>query len=368
MFRAVTSASNIHRRLLCPGSEKLEAGLPDEDSIQSKEGDLLHAYDANPDLVRAVLKPNQQNLLRISEELDEIIFDLTREKFSITESEPFEEGRETTLIAMEGTDSETPGHCDRWRLYPALSLLIIIDKKFGFKEVTPASSNPQLRTYAIGGYEKWAPENIVVAITQPRLEYERRLTMACYTAKDIEFARAELSSIRAASRRDDAPLVPGEEQCRYCKAKLICKAYRAKVQEGMEIIPRVEGSVAKREESAAQSLALCTDDQLSHVLVAIKFAEFLKDAAREEGRKRVAAGRLTNWEVGKEKETNTITSPRIAIGLLAMGKFMTREEILDCSMEMHLGPIIEKHREKMMAQGKKCTWKDAKEQVHEALS
>jgi hypothetical protein len=47
MSRALTSASNLFRRQLCPGSARMEEGLPDEDSEMSREGTLLHDYAAN---------------------------------------------------------------------------------------------------------------------------------------------------------------------------------------------------------------------------------------------------------------------------------------------------------------------------------
>jgi hypothetical protein len=361
MLRAVTSASNIFRREICPGSEKLEAGLPDQDSAQSQEGTLLHSFDANPKLERAVLRPQQQHLLRISNGLDEFIFAYVTEKFSIPENEPFEEGRERELIAMAGTESETPGHCDRWRLYPAISLLVITDKKFGFKEVTPAAANYQLRTYAIAGYDAWHPENIVVAITQPRLPYEQRVTMACYTSKDIEFAKAELTNIRLVSRRDDAPLVATEDGCRYCKAKLICSAYQAKVQKGLMLVPNTTGSKTLRASTAEQALSTCTDEQLDHVLVSIQFAEFIKDLARDEARFRVESGRLDTWQLGKPKPTRDITDPRRAISLLTLRGDLSRDEILGCC-DPKLHDIEEKVRAK-----KKCTWQEAKEAVESAL-
>jgi hypothetical protein len=361
MLRAVTSASNIHRRALCPGSERLEAGLSDEDSAQSLEGTLLHSYDANPKLERAVLKPQQQHLLRISNGLDEFIFAYVSEKFSIPGSEPFQEGRERELCAMREREDETPGHCDRWRLYPSLSLLVIIDKKFGFKEVTPAAANYQLRTYAIAGAEEWHPENIVVAITQPRLPYEQRLTMASYSSKDIEFARAELMGIRAASRRDDAPLVAGEEQCRYCKAKLVCSAYRATLQQGFALVPVENGTVALRQAQVEKILAACNDDQLDQVLVYIQRSDFVKDMARDEARFRVKSGRLANWQLGKASETRNITDPRRAISLLILRGELSRDEILGCC-EPQLNAIEEKLRAK-----KKCTWQVAKETIESTL-
>jgi hypothetical protein len=81
MQRAVTSASNIHRRSLCPGSERMEAGLPDEDSEQSVEGRLLHRYAADPTADRKKLKPNQRDLLEINDRLIREVYEIVNAKF-----------------------------------------------------------------------------------------------------------------------------------------------------------------------------------------------------------------------------------------------------------------------------------------------
>lgn len=363
MMRAVTSASNVFRRRLCPASERLEAECPeDRESPQSKEGDLLHAYDANPKLERAVLKPNQQYLLRVSAALDEVIFKLVCEKFSIPEGEPFEEGVNRPLCAIQGKEGETPGTCDRWRLYPAFSLLIIVDKKFGFKIVTPAASNDQLRTYAIGGYAEWGAENIAVAITQPRLPFEERITLACYTSKDIEFAIAELTNIRAVSRREDAPAVPGEDQCRYCRAKVICEAYQLKMTEGLALVATTDGAtVAKREFDTRQALARCTSEQRDKILTAIQFADYIKDEARDFERDMIASGQDSMWQVGKSKATRDISNSGMAISLLRLRGDLTQDDIHACC-KLGLSDLTEKIREK-----KKCTWDKAKEILDSTL-
>jgi Protein of unknown function (DUF2800) len=347
MIRATTSASNIFRRQLCPGSERLEHGLPEEDSAQSIEGTLLHQYDANPSLDRTTLKPAQQDLLKISGEIDDFVFARVSEQFGIEPTEPFEEGRERELLALEGTKEETPGHCDRWRYYAGYKLYVIVEKKFGYKETTPAAANYQLRTYAIAGAEEWDADRIVVAITQPRLSYDRRVTMASYEADDLEASEKELHSIRVNSRKPDAPLVAGEEQCRYCKAKMLCEAYKAKF--------------TSIQQYSSMALDKCTDGQLDDILVAIQFSDFIKEQARDEARRRVEAGLLTNWTLGKASEMRTVADSKRAISLLALRGLITRDDALECS-SLKLGKLEEKIREKTH-----CTWKDAKQIVEETI-
>jgi hypothetical protein len=327
----------------------MERGLKDEDSAQSLEGTLLHQYDANPSLERAVLKPNQQDLLRISSELDEFIFARVAEQFGVAPDEACEEGREKELMALRGDENETPGNCDRFRYYPVLKLLVIVDKKMGYKEVAPAAANYQLRTYAIGGAEEWDAENIVVAITQPRLPYEQRVTMASYGREDIEASRAELASIRATSRRPDAPLVAGEEQCRYCRAKAKCPAFTS------QLVPLDQGK------ELVTTLGQLTVTQRDSLIRACKFSDYIKDPLYDHEREVIAAGGESLYTLGKTQEMRKVIDPKRAVALFALRGDLTRDEVLACS-KPSLTKIEETLREK-----KKCTWKEAKEIVEDTI-
>lgn len=353
MLRATTSASNIFRRALCPGSEGLEEGLRDEDSPQSREGTLLHAYDANPNVGFAVLSPNQQDLLRIAAEADEFVFSTVATQFGLAADEPFTEEREIELIALRGNEYETPGHGDRLQYYPRLKLLVIRDAKFGYKEVTPAAANYQLRIYAIGGAAKWDADNVVVAITQPRLPYYQRVTMATYSRDDIELSIAELISIRAGSRAPNAPLHAGEEQCRYCKAK----PPNGKCPEfTKQLVPLDQGKELKAR------LPELTPAQRDGLIRAVKFAKFIEEALMDNEREVIAAGGESLYTLGKAKEVRHVTDVKRAVAFLALRGDLTREQALDCC-EMSIGDVEDKVR-----LNRKCTWKETREIVDGALA
>lgn len=319
---------------------------------------MLHAYDACLDYKRESLTPYQRDLLEIASSLDEAIFARAAEQFHLPHDAAFDEGRETELWIHNGIRSVLSGHCDRWRYYPQCRLLIIVDKKFGYKVVTAAASNKQLRAYAVAGAEKWTADNVIVAITQPRLSYDERLTLGHYTADDIKAARADIFSILEKIKAPDAPLVAGEEQCRYCKAKLLCPAYKDKFTGIQKLVPSREPAVVER------SLAECSDDQLDYVLQAIQFADFVKEQARDEARKRVAAGTLTTWKVGKETEMREVSDAEQALALLTVGGTFTRSEVLSAA-KLSIGKFEEKLREK---RGDKYTWKEAKDEIGALLA
>ena len=336
MTRAVTSASNLFRRALCPGSEKMEAGIPEQDSDDSREGRLLHRYDANPEFDRSTLTTDQRDILKISEKLDDFIF-----KRADGSGEHFDH-REVELNYLD-----IPGHADRLRYYPEAKLAVIIDKKFGRKQQTPAAVNKQLRAYAVMAAERITVGEALVAITQPRLPFDERITMAAYTAEDIVKSRIEINTIVANARKPDAPLVAGEEQCRYCKAKIKCPAYAEKYQELLEVQPTLE---------------LATPTQISRLLNAIKFADFIKDHVRDIARKMIKDGRLDDWQLGKARRNPQIIDSTRAIGLLQLRGDLNRDEILECC-NPSLTKLRDKIREKL-----NCSWKEANNLIDETLS
>lgn len=364
MNRATTSASNIFRRALCPGSERLEADLPEEDSEQSREGTLLHGYDANPALDRGSLKPDHRDLLARSAELEAAIFERVAGQFGIGAGEPYTQGVEEELYVHRGIKVLIPGHCDKWRHYYRRKLLVILDKKFGFKEVTSAAANYQLRTYAVAAAEKWSDvEQVVVAITQPRLPCEQRITMAVYEKADLEPARRELAAIKDACAQPNAPLQAGEEQCRYCKAKLLCPAFQSMVQGGLALValPESDLTAPARQAHIERTLAALPDEKLDQMLRSLQMAAFIDEPAKDEARRRVASGTLPTWKLGKASEIRKVVDPERAIALLTLGGTVTRDEALACC-DLSLKKIETKVREKT-----ECTWQEARETIDRAL-
>jgi hypothetical protein len=327
----------------------MERDLPEQESDDSREGTLLHSYDADKTLDRSTLKPEHRDLLRISQALDEVIFRRVEADFIDYYDEVTE--REVELNYLD-----IIGHPDLVRHYFDHSTVLVIDKKFGRRAQVPASLNLQLRTYAVMVAERVSCERVVVAITQPRAPYDERVTMAVYHAEDIVAARNEIDEILGLSRSFDGmnKLVAGEEQCRYCKAKIKCPAYAAEMKQ-LVIAP-------SDELEAKKVLDLATASQISSLLRAIKFADFIKDQVRDIARKMIADGRLDDWKLGKAAMLRKIVDPAQAIALLQLRGDLSRDEILDCSVPS-LTKLREKLREKLS-----LTWKEANETLDQTLS
>lgn len=357
--RPVTSASNIARRALCPGSERLETGLPEEDTEQSIEGVLLHKHSADPTLDRKKLKPNQRDLLEINGRIVREVFERVSNQFGL-EAVADAKGFEQEFWIHRGIKSLFPGHVDLYELTG--KLLVVLDYKFGYKVVTSASANLQLRSYAVMGAELHDCDHVVVAITQPRLPVEDRITMAVYSRADIESSREQLYQIWDACKKPDAPLVAGEEQCRYCKSKLICPAFRASVTEPLSLVPTPNGTKEAKLAEAEQTLAACSDVDLGRILEAIQFSEFLKDIARDVARERIRAGTMEGYRLGKESEVREITDAAAALDLLS-GEIGMRDIILGRACKMSIGTV-----EEIIRETKGGTWKDARQKVDDLLA
>jgi hypothetical protein len=328
----------------------MEAGLPEDDSDLASEGQLLHDYSAHPEYERNVLTPAQQDLLTLADTLTKVVVESVACEDSIkaTHTE-----QQFAAIGISGTPDLVHYYEKDW---------LVIDRKFGYNVVTRAELNLQLRVYAVITAGKGEG---FVAIVQPRAPYDERITIANYNQEDIEDARKQILAILTESENPDAPLVAGEDQCRYCKAKLMCPAFREAMMMPVEAFPNTliptQLSVAARQAYLEQRLSECTDEQLGQAILATKLAGFAKELIMEEARKRIRLGELTKFKLGKETSVREITDVRKAIVLLDLAG-MAKEDIFDAVHSMALGRLAEALRKRNPAWSAKQTqeWIDKK--------
>lgn len=361
--RPLTSASNIHRRESCPGSAYAEFGLSNEDSEAASEGTMLHAHMADPKLDRALLAPEQLKTLAAAEEANNQIWELVAaaavQRGAMWNGE-YTQGEEIELWLRRGIKPVFGGHCDLWRYYPAAKLLVILDYKFGRVPVDEAESNLQLRAYACMGADKWDCDHVLVAINQPRLPFEKRLTLAEYSREALKQAKAQLLEIYDAahnkdgSPREDAPRHAGESQCRYCRARLDCPAYR-------ETYAFLADEAPTGKEAFIQNrMTRMADAELDKVYTACKFAALISDSAKDEIIRRQKHGGMPMWQISPgRKNTEIIDRPR-AVRLL-QGLGLPVESVLECA-KISLPDLAEELRRR---DGLKQ--KEAKEKIFQTL-
>lgn len=367
MNRPVTSASNLFRRALCPGSERMEYGLPEDDSEQSREGKLLHDYAAHPEYDRSVLRPDQRDLLERNDALvthiatrinqaHKLNFDSAIAEREITLSNDLISGTPDTLRVLD--DDKGHRSVAAW----------VNDAKFGYRVVERADLNLQLRSYAVLTYdylEPSPPGKIFVSLTQPRLPYEERITLAMYTPEDIEASRKEIAGIIKRAGHDRAKLVAGEDQCRYCKAKLTCPAYNKTLTVPvLALRPQQDLSKTARDAYLENRIGELSDAQIEKLKLACSFGGYIQPLVNEEivRRKRANPDSVPNYALSKPAIERNIVDPQRAISLLALAKIASNEEIMQiCSVP--LGQVEEMYRKRT-----DCTWNEAREKVNKVLS
>lgn len=150
--------------------------------------------------------------------------------------------------------------------------LVVIDYKHGAGVKVSIKDNKQALYYAVGAYQALSDEQkafittIKTAIVQPRVEAEKPYSEAIYTVEELLKFQGELKTAMGATAKPEAPLVVGSH-CRWCVAKMNCKAQHTMVQESA----RIKFGLAPQKPPKPEDL---TPEQLAVVL---KQADLVKD-------------------------------------------------------------------------------------------
>jgi hypothetical protein len=226
---AKLGASNAHRWLNCPGSVKAEQGFEDKSSPFAYEGTCAHelselALFSGKEPQDWIGKPLVENPdWIVDEEMANYVQVYTDYCRAIAKGadETFIEQR----VSYADWVPEGFGTNDFGALFLKDKRIKIADLKYGKGVQVDAENNPQAMLYGLGTYAEfsWLSEFewVDIAIIQPRLDHISEWSIS---VKDL-LKWAEWVSQRADLALTDAPeRVPGEKQCRFCKAKGTCPA------------------------------------------------------------------------------------------------------------------------------------------------
>lgn len=175
----------------------------------------------------------------------------------------------------------------------------IIDYKDG---IIPVDATLQLEQYAVGVLSQLRiPANLMypyhsVRLTtiQPKLAF-RGLDPITTNIADIKYFLDDVVGSLAAEayavKQPDAPLIPGESQCKYCRAKASCSALASNVMKEVGVMfTAIESPLDLAQQSANKDPATMDDAQLRQILEAAPLMRQLLDAVEAEAQRRLESG------------------------------------------------------------------------------
>jgi hypothetical protein len=233
---ALLGASNAHRWLACPGSVEAERDIPNTTSPFAAEGTAAHelaesalrigvfapAHVDDCDLaLYANIKSNEfLDFCEDQEMADFVRVYVDYVNQTAIDADIFEiEQRVSYADWVEG------GFGTADAVIVKDGVIHVCDLKYGMGVRVDAENNPQGMLYALGAYAANSYLGDIhtakISIIQPRLDHISEWEISI----DALLRWAEWAKQQAeATQEPDAPRVPGEKQCRFCRAKASCKA------------------------------------------------------------------------------------------------------------------------------------------------
>ncbi len=309
---AKLSPSKRHRWALCPGSVREEAKYPEERSNDAAI-DGTHSHTLLEHCIKNGLSdPTDEVGLMFEDDDGTFWVDAARAarvkvaidyiKECVKELGNAEVIAETQVNPkwFTGRD-DLSGTVDVQIV--AKGVLEIIDYKDGMAPVE-AENNLQLEQYAIGKLaECKLPINmplmypwreVRMTIIQPKLALKGMLPVVTWSVPvSYLLQRAdELFHEALATDSVNAPLVPGESQCKYCRAKGSCSALASNVMKEVGVMFQpVTQSIDLAQQSADKDPATMNDDQIRQIMEAAPLMRQLLEGVEKEALRRLESGK-----------------------------------------------------------------------------
>lgn len=210
------SASGMQRLVLCPGSWLAERGCPDEPSEAAVMGTRLHKHMELGTLPEDAAEAEAVEWCREMERL-------------LAERYVAPMGADQVLreVRWWGRDEVFSGQGDVVFVHEGCAL--VLDYKFGRVPVAAARDNMQLAALAYLALRNLPEVDVVFCgILQPLASRQEPRVVRYHREMMGQLEVFFLEAV-AEAERADARRVPGEVQCRYCKAKAGCPACMAMV-------------------------------------------------------------------------------------------------------------------------------------------
>ena len=302
---ATLSPSKRQRWAACPGSVREEAAYPDERSGAAAI-DGTHSHTLLEHCVKAgAADPLPMVGIKMKDDDGEFVVDAERAQrvkvaIDYIKQRHAESLGIAQLIAEQRVDpqwllsrGDLSGTVDV-QIHDVLhGVLEIIDYKDGMNDAWD-SAILQMEQYAVGalaGFKIAKPnpypyKTVRMTVIQPKLALRGGPTIRSvdYPVDKVldEVARTIVIEA-AATDRPDAPLVPGEKQCRYCRAKGGCAALSTKA---LQVVDTVDITASAAEKDPTKM----TDEQIVQIMEAAPLLRQMLEGVEKEAQTRMERG------------------------------------------------------------------------------
>ena len=292
---AQLSPSKAHRWTVCPGSIREESKYPDTSGAAAVDGTHSHT------LLEKALIENRDPLEYVGQTLTDHEGEFTVDKDRATRvalaySHVQHRAKELDALMVVAESRVDPAALlGRDDCSGTVDVQIhagthvdIIDYKDG-AGIVSAKDNQQLELYALGVLaDNPHIQSVRMTIIQPKLAQRGMKAITSYDMLAIDLlARVEqYKAAAAATDNPDAPLVPGESQCKFCKAKGSCSALASNVMEALSMFQSIDIA----QQAADKNPNELSDQQIREIVESAPLVRQLLEAVEAEALRRFEAG------------------------------------------------------------------------------
>ncbi len=238
--RLKSSLSGLDRLAACAGSARLSADLPESpSSAAALRGRALHlAWELMLRKKNPELEPQEMKLVNgIYEVTEEDVLDAQWAFFEVMKRKPEDHDAELLLehrlnveglglITYQREDGTWSNRLDAAWLVRSQRYAIIMEGKFGRKEVSHPKRNLQVKGQCVALFREFGLVSVEGNVFQPQA-WNGNIKTQGFDIPDLELAEAEIRMYVRRSQSIEAPLSAGDH-CYFCPAKHICPARQEK--------------------------------------------------------------------------------------------------------------------------------------------
>ena len=292
------SASKMKRIRRCPGSVGLERRLPkrDDSTKDAAAGTERHSLIELGVDAATVEDSNESYVVGMSEKLRKDAIEK-----ALGSLEGAEVHTEDRLWVYD--DSLEPIYSAKLDWYAIKAgVALICDYKTLFGRHAHARENEQLAAQAVALFCTYDVNEVIVALIQPNLSAEERLTMAKFSRDDLIAAQEQVLGWCFAAENQHAPRIPGPVQCEHCPCRADCP----------------EAIAAELALTIVDVKQLSEPQAMSVLLDRAELADKVVKAIREKAKRMLDEKiEIPGWGLEEGDEQRKITNAAVLAGVLA---------------------------------------------------